>query len=125
MFERDGRVYTEIVPDCKHLTLQAVILGKVSIESVIYSDGWRGYNGLVDVGYSKHFRVSHGDNEFARDGHCHINGIESFWSFTKRRLAKFNGVSVNFALHLKESEWRWKKQPDELANELWQIIRYY
>ena len=59
--------------------------------------------GLVDVGYSKHFRVSHGDNEFARDGHCHINGIESFWSFTKRRLAKFNGVSVNFELHLKEN----------------------
>ncbi len=75
VFERDGRVYTEIVPDCKRLTLQAVILGKVSIESVIHSDGWRGYNGLVDVGYSKHFRVSHGDNEFARDGHCHINGI--------------------------------------------------
>ncbi|MBL8501476.1 MAG: IS1595 family transposase, partial [Nitrosomonas sp.] len=39
--------------------------------------------------------------------------------------AKFNGVSVNFELHLKESEWRWKKQPDALANELWQIIRYY
>jgi len=97
--------YTEIIPDCKRLTLQAVILGKVSTESVIYSDGWRGYNGLVDVGYSKHFRVSHGDNEFARDGHCHINGIKSFWSFTKRRLAKFNGVSVSFELHLKESEW--------------------
>jgi len=72
---------------------------------------------LVDVGYSKHFRVSHGDIEFARDGHCHINGIESFWSFTKRRPAKFNGVSANFELHLKESEWRWKKQPDELASE--------
>ncbi len=75
MFERDGRVYSEIVPDCKRLTLQAVILGEVSIESVIYSDGWRGYNGLVDVGYSKHFRVSHGDNEFVRDGHCHINTV--------------------------------------------------
>ena len=60
-----------------------------------------------------------------RDGHCNINGIESFWSFTKRRLAKFNGVSVNFELHLKESEWRWKKQPDELAKELWLLIRYY
>ena len=23
------------------------------MESVIYSDGWRGYNGLVDVGYSR------------------------------------------------------------------------
>jgi transposase len=54
-----------------------------------------------------------------------FNGIESFWSFTKRRLAKFNGVSVNFELHLKESEWRWKKQSDELASELWQFIRYY
>ncbi|MBS0424889.1 MAG: IS1595 family transposase [Proteobacteria bacterium] len=107
VFERDGRIYTEIVPDCKRLTLQAVILGKVSIEieSVIYSDSWRGYNSLVDVGYSKHFLVSHGDNEFARDEHCHINSIESFWSFTKRRLAKFNGVSVNFELHLKESKW--------------------
>ena len=52
VFEREGRVYTEIVPDCKRLTLQAVILGKVAVESVSYSDGWRGYNGLVDVGYS-------------------------------------------------------------------------
>jgi len=39
------------------------------------------------------FRVNHGANEFARDGHCHINAIESFWSFTKRRLAKFNDVT--------------------------------
>ena len=37
VFEREGKVYTEIVPDCKRLTLQAVILGKVSIESIIYS----------------------------------------------------------------------------------------
>ena len=125
VFEREGRVYTEIVPDCKRLTLQAVILGKVAVESVIHSDGWRGYNGLVDVSYSRHFRVHHGKNEFARDGHCHINGIESFWSFTKRRLAKFNGVLVNFGLHLKESEWRWEKQPDELAIELWQLVRNF
>jgi len=123
VFERDGRVYTEIVPDCKKVTLQAVIKGKVGLDSVIYSDGWRGYNGLVDVGYSKHFRVNHGANEFARDGHCHINGIESFWSFTKRRLAKFNGVKVNFELHLKECEWRWKKDADMLSKELWKILR--
>ena len=123
VFERDGRVYTEIIPDCKKATLQAVIKGKVDLDSVIYSDGWRGYNGLVDVGYSKHFRVNHGANEFARDGHCHINGIESFWSFTKRRLAKFNGVKVNFELHLKECEWRWKKGADTLTIELWKILK--
>ena len=122
IFERDGRVYTEIVPDCKKQTLQAVILGKVSLESVIYSDSWRGYSGLVDVGYSKHLRVNHGQNEFA-DGTRHINGIESFWSFTKRRLAKFNGVTKNFDLHLKECEWRWNRNSDELSHELWRLLK--
>jgi len=29
VFERAGRVYTEIIPDCKKATLQAVIKGKV------------------------------------------------------------------------------------------------
>jgi len=53
----------------------------------------------------------------------HVNGIESFWSFTKRRLAKFNGTKVNFEIHLKESEWRWKKSTDELENELSKLIK--
>ncbi len=122
IFERDGRVYTEIIPDCSKTTLQAVITGKVSVDSIIYSDGWRGYNGLVDVGYDKHFRVNHSKNEFAH-GRCHINGIESFWSFTKRRLAKFNGVTANFELHLKECEWRWNKDIDELQRHLWSLIK--
>jgi transposase-like protein len=91
LLKRDGKVYTEIVPDCKKATLQAIIRGRAAPATVIHSDGWRGYDGLVDVGYAKHFRVEHGANEFARGTH-HINGIESFWSFAKRRLQKFNGV---------------------------------
>ena len=75
--ESDGKVYTEIVPDCKKATLQAIIRGRVAPEVVIHSDGWRGYDGLVDVGYAKHFRVNHGANEFVRGTH-HVNGIESF-----------------------------------------------
>jgi hypothetical protein len=44
-------------------------------------------------------------NELARGAH-HINGFESFWSFAKRRLQKFNGVSSQtFYLRLKECEW--------------------
>jgi len=53
------------------------------------SDGWRGCDGLVDRGYKKHFRVNHGQHEFAR-GNYPINGIESFWLYAKRRRAKFN-----------------------------------
>jgi hypothetical protein len=37
------------------------------------------FSDLVDVGYSIHFRVEHGANEFAR-GASHINAIESFWT---------------------------------------------
>jgi len=122
IFERNGRVYTEIVPDCQKLTLHAIILGRVDPESVIHSDSWRGYDGLVDVGYDKHFRVKHKDNQFS-DRLNHINGIESFWSFTKRRLGKFNGVKVNFNVHLKECEWRWNKSTDQLENELLTVLR--
>jgi transposase len=92
IFKRNGCIYTEIVPDCKKATLQAIIRGRVSPEAVIHSDGWRGYDGLVDVGYAKHFRVNHGSNEFVR-GNSHVNGIEGFWGFAKHRLQKFNGVS--------------------------------
>ena len=46
---------------------------KVKNKYVTHSDGWRGYNGLVDFGYKKHFRVHYSKNEFAR-GNSHING---------------------------------------------------
>ena len=122
ILERCGKVYTEIIPNCKKKTLQGIILGKISKNTVIYSDGWRGYNGLVDVGYDKHFRVNHSKNEFSKKNGTHVNGIESFWSFCKRRLAKFNGYKKNFKLHLKECEWRWNKEEDELEDELTKIV---
>jgi transposase-like protein len=125
IFKRNGHVYTEIVPNCKKTVLQAVIKGKVDSSTIVYSDGWRGYDGLVDVGYDKHFRVNHGDNEFSKGQGVHINGIENFWSFVKRRLSKFNGVKKNFDLHLKESEWRYGKKYDILKKELEKITIKY
>ena len=125
LLKRAGKVYTEIVPDCKKATLQAIIGGRVSADAVIHSDGWRGYDGLVDVGYARHFRVNHGTNEFAND-QSHINGIESFWSFAKRRLQKFNGVpATTFHLHLKECEWRFNHRHDNLYRALLRLLREY
>ncbi len=123
LLKRQGKVYTEIVPDCRKATLQAIIRGRVALESVIHSDGWRGYDGLVDVGYAKHLRVEHGHNEFGF-GTRHINGIESFWSFAKRRLQKFNGVPTHtFYLHLKECEWRFNNRHDNLYLQLLKLLR--
>lgn len=123
IFKRQGQVYTEIVPDARKKTLQRVIRGKVNPESVIHSDGWRGYDGLVDVGYDKHYRVQHGQDEFATSS-SHINGIESFWSFAKRRLTQFNGVPKHtFYLHLKETEFRFNHRNNNLYKVLLKQLR--
>ena len=123
LLKRQGKVYTEIVPDCSRATLQGINRGKVEPDTVIHSDGWRGYDGLVDIGFDKHFRVHHGANEFA-NGERHINGIESFWSYAKRRLAKFNGVSKHtFYLHLKETEFRFNHRAVNMYLEILKLLR--
>jgi len=123
ILQRGGEVYTEIVPNCAKATLQAIIRGKVSPESIIHSDQWRGYNGLVDIGYEKHYRVKHSNNEFVNNK-SHINGIESFWSYSKRRLQKFHGVPQNtFYLHLKECEFRFNHRNENIYAILLKMIR--
>lgn len=123
VFKRNGCVYTEIVPDCSKTTLQGIIRGRVTLDSVIYSDGWRGYNGLVDVGYGKHLRIDHSQDEFAR-GRPHINGIEGFWGFAKSRLTRFRGMNKQtFYLHLKECEFRFNHRRQNLYPILLKLCR--
>jgi len=77
------------------------------------TDGWKAYDGLILNGYTHH-RVYHSHDEFVR-GKAHVNGIESFWSFTKRRLAQFNGLRDEmFYLHLKESEFRFNNRHNDI-----------
>ena len=123
ILERDKHIFTEIIPDCKAKTLQSIIRGRISIQSVIHSDGWKGYDSLVNIGYPKHFRVYHNHNEFAKKS-SHINGIESFWSFSKRRLSKFNGISKQtFYLYLKECESRFNKRHENLKQNLLALFK--
>lgn len=136
-------VFTQIVPNCKAETLLPVIQRKVEFKATVNADSWKSYDGLVAIGYDKLFRVNHGKNEFVFEGEdgaiVTVNGIESFWSFTKRRLAKFNGYMNNLNLHLKECEWRWTHSPPEksqskqdtkkylfdLETDLWYILKYH
>jgi transposase-like protein len=123
LLKRGDKVYTQIINKCDRATLQSIIKQKTSTDSVINSDGWRGYNGLVDFGYKKHYRVQHGVNEFAR-GNSHINGIESFWGYAKTRLSKFRGMDKKmFELHLKECEYRFNNRKKNLYKILLQICR--
>ena len=123
ILQRGGQVYTEIVPDCARKTLQAIIRGRVEPDSVIHSDSWRGYGGLVDLGYKKHYRIHHGKDQFA-NGKRHINGIESFWSYSKRRLMKFHGIPRStFYLHLKECEFRFNHRNQNIYQMALKLLR--
>ena len=123
IFKRGGKVYTEIVPDCAKATLQGIIRGRVDPDSIIHSDGWRGYNGLVDLGYKKHYRVYHGADQFVHQK-SHINGIESFWAFAKGRLIKFHGINASsFYLHLKECEFRFNYRSKDTYKLLLKMFR--
>ena len=54
---RSGRVRLARVPDCSEPTLTEFVEAVAEPGSVIYTDGWKGYNGLVDAGFA-HVRTS-------------------------------------------------------------------
>ena len=123
IYKRNGRVFTEVVPNCTKAQLQAIIRGRVELSATIHTDGFRSYDGIVHMGYRKHYRVRHDRDEFVR-GNSHINGIEGFWGIAKTRLVKFKGMSRStFYLHLKECEFRFNHRDEDLYQLLLKITR--
>ena len=120
VLKREGKVFVSIVPRCSREELLPIIQGKILEGSTIHTDGWKAYDGLILNGYT-HYRVFHHENEFVR-GKSHVNGIESFWSFAKRRLAKFNGLTdEKFILHLKKCECRFNLRNENFADFMEQL----
>ena len=124
ILKRSGKVYVTVVKNCSREQLLPVIQGKILEGSTIYSDGWKAYDGLILNGYD-HYRVFHSENEFAR-GKNHINGIEAFWSYAKRRFRKFNGIaSHKFHVYLKECEFRWNHRKESLYATMLNVLRKF
>jgi transposase len=127
MLKRSGKVYTQIVKNCSANELIPIILEQAKTGSTMFSDCWKSYNGLVDFGYKKHYRVKHGEGQYAKkeleiveekevEIKNHINGIENFWGLCKVRLARFRGIKKdNFLLHLKECEFRYNNRDQDLS----------
>jgi transposase-like protein len=124
LHKRGDCVFVSVVQNCSRQALMPILKGHVLEESDVYTDGWKAYDGLVTGGY-KHHRVHHHRNEFAR-GKNHVNGIESFWSFAKLRMAKLRGVQRDkFLLHLKECEWRWNHRRHSLYKIILSFCKKY
>ena len=122
LLKRGGKVYAKIITDASSATLMPIIKRKVVPDSIVYSDGWKGYN-VLDVSDFHHFRINH--SELYADDQTHINGIENFWNQAKRHMRKFNGVAkAHFGLFLKECEWRFNNSdPSVQLLQLRQWVR--
>ena len=125
--KRKGNVYTQVIRNCSKTEILPLIRSKISKKTTVFTDGFKTYDSLVDLGYKKHYRVHHGKNEFSKKkGRIknHINGIENFWGIAKVRLYKFRGMDKKtFYLHLKECEFRFNHRQENLYLLLLKIIR--
>ena len=124
--KRKGKVYTQIIKNCSKNEILLLINTKIDKGTIIFTDGFKTYDSLVDLGYKKHYRVHHGNNEFSKKAgkiKNHINGIENFWGIAKVRLYKFRGMDKRtFYLHLKECEFRFNRRQDNLYKLLLKIM---
>ena len=121
ILKRQGKVFATVISDASAKTLVPIIEKLVAKSKTnIYTDQWRSYDGLVLSGY-KHHRINH-SQEFVQNHH-HINGIESFWSYVKRKMRKHNGIARHkFYLYLKESEFRFNHRNQNLFTLLQHIV---
>ena len=94
VLKRGEKVYTQIVKHCSIKELLPIIKGHADSDAIIYCDGCRTYDGLVNYGYKKHYRVKHDYNVFA-DGTNHINGIENFFGVCIKSDWLSSGVYTN------------------------------
>jgi transposase len=125
IYERtDGLIYVEPVEDVTKETLQDIIDNRVSIETTIYSDTWRSYQGL-DETFKDHETVNHNEHEYSR-GSASINGIEGFWAYAKERIIRSHGIGPDHLIYyLKEIEFRFNHQDldsDEFVKQLLHVL---
>jgi len=115
IYARNGLVWAELVSDVEAKTLQPIISNKVKKGSIICSDTWKGYTGIATKGYV-HRMVEHGKGEYSDCKGTHINGLEGFWGYLKRKLVSKGGIRRE-RLHLYLAEYVWRYNNRKLSNE--------
>ena len=110
ILERDGELFTKVVPNASQKSLITPILEQVPVGTRISSDEWPPYKILSRLGYD-HRTVEHGRKVWAR-GDIHVNTLEGFWSMLKRSI---RGTHIHVSRkhlpkYLGEFEFRWNSR---------------
>ena len=106
---RSGKVFAKLVDNTEAKDLLPIITKQVEAGSRICSDTYRSYTGLAAKGYV-HRTVEHRKKEYTK-GKNHINGLEGFWGYLKRKLAAKGGIRRKYLyLFLAEYVWRYNNR---------------
>lgn len=120
---RGGKVWAEIVEGVEAKDLQPIIEKQVKTGSTVCSDSWRGYTGIAAKGYV-HRLVRHEKNEYADSKGYHINGLEGFWGYLKRKLAAKGGIrKERLPIYLGEYVWRYNHRNSTFKEQENRLIK--
>jgi hypothetical protein len=101
-----AKVYIEIIPDRTMNTLGEIIRRVCLPNTIIHSDGWRGYCNVKSLGFT-HKIVNHTENFVNPIDGTHTQNIEFYWNKIKFRIKNKKGICKNL---LKDyvNEWMWR-----------------
>jgi transposase len=104
-------------------TLLPLITKRVVPGSTVCSDTGKDYTGIASRGYV-HRLVNHGERQYTDEKGNHINGLEGFWGYLKRKLASKGGITRSrLPLYLAEYIWRYNHRSDPERIKVRRIIQ--
>jgi transposase len=119
---RNGKVWAEVVPDVGANTLIPLLRKQVAKGSIVCSDTFRSYTGVAARGYV-HRLVKHDQQEYVDAQGNHINGLEGFWGYLKRKLVAKGGIRrERLPLYLAEYVWRYNHRNMEIKDQIKLIL---
>ncbi len=119
---RSGQVWAEVVPNVEANTLIPLLRKQVAKGSIVCSDTFRSYTGVAARGYV-HRLVKHDQQEYVDAQGNHINGLEGFWGYLKRKLVAKGGIRrERLPLYLAEYVWRYNHRNMEIKDQIKLIL---
>jgi transposase-like protein len=109
----EKRTFFAHVADRSSATLLTLIARYVHPGSIVYTDCWRGYEGIKRELGMMHFTVNH--SEYFRDPvtGVHTNTIEGTWNGLKICINSRNRVRDGIEAHMGEFQWRREHKNDK------------
>ena len=122
LFEEQGNVYTEIVPERFTGLMQAMMRGKVRTDGVLETLGLSNCKAIANLNNKKIFHIQ-GKGACGNGMRAAITPADRFWGVLKHRMVKMRGIKrAALPYHLKECEFRFNNAQQDISNLLHSIF---